>query len=145
MLAWPEKSEIESSQLNPPPEDTGLHQNGPIGSSKGADRSSGPGGPHDSVQGDGNISQRGLDANIERPPSGDENVVVVPLPVAPLPRPLNSYDVAAFIINKMIGSGIFTTPVTVLIMTHNDKGLAFGLWILGFVYTLIRSSYPGRS
>jgi hypothetical protein len=38
----------------------------------------------------------------------------------------------------MIGTGIFTTPVAILVKTHNNKGLALGLWILGFVYTLIR-------
>lgn len=51
--------------------------------------------------------------------------------------PLNSRDVCAFIVNKMIGTGIFTTPPTVLLLTRS-KGEAIGLWILGFVYTLTR-------
>ena len=85
------------------------------------------------------ITARGENRN---PP---DPVQTVPLPDAPLPRPLDSFDVAAFIVNKMIGTGIFTTPVTVLIQTHNDKELALGLWILGFVYTLIRycTATPG--
>jgi hypothetical protein len=51
--------------------------------------------------------------------------------------PLNSRDVCAFIVNKMIGTGIFTTPPTVLLLTRS-KGEAIGLWILGFIYTLTR-------
>src|SRR5271169_5556188 len=61
-----------------------------------------------------------------------------PLPAMPLPaRPLTVWDVASLIINKMIGSGIFTAPPTVLLMARSP-GLAFGLWIIGFVYTIIR-------
>jgi hypothetical protein len=51
--------------------------------------------------------------------------------------PLNSRDVCAFIVNKMIGTGIFTAPPTVLLLTRS-KGEALGLWILGFAYTLVR-------
>jgi hypothetical protein len=51
--------------------------------------------------------------------------------------PLNSRDVCAFIANKMIGTGIFTAPPTVLLLTRS-KGEALGLWILGFAYTMIR-------
>jgi hypothetical protein len=53
------------------------------------------------------------------------------------PRPLNSRDVCSFIVNKMVGTGIYTTPPVVLLLTRS-KGEAFGLWIVGFVYTLIR-------
>lgn len=52
-------------------------------------------------------------------------------------RPLSRWDVASLIINKMIGTGIFTAPPTVLLMT-GSPGLAFGLWILGFAYTIVR-------
>jgi hypothetical protein len=55
-------------------------------------------------------------------------------------RPLNSRDVGAFIVNKMIGTGIFITPPIVLLLTRS-KGEALGLWVLGFVYTLIRFVY----
>lgn len=50
--------------------------------------------------------------------------------------PLNSRDVCSFIINKMIGTGIFLTPPAVLLLT-GSKGEALGLWILGFAYTLV--------
>lgn len=61
-----------------------------------------------------------------------------PLPRAPLPaRPLTRWDVASLIINKMVGTGIFTAPPTVLLMARSP-GLAFALWILGFLYTIIR-------
>lgn len=53
------------------------------------------------------------------------------------PRPLNSRDVCSFIINKMVGTGIYTTPPVVLLLTRS-KAEALGLWFVGFVYTLIR-------
>jgi len=53
------------------------------------------------------------------------------------PRPLNSRDVCSFIVNKMVGTGIYTTPPVVLLLTRS-KGEALGLWFVGFVYTLIR-------
>ena len=53
------------------------------------------------------------------------------------PRPLNSRDVCAFIVNKMVGTGIYTTPPVVLLLTRS-KGEALGLWFVGFVYTLVR-------
>lgn len=52
-------------------------------------------------------------------------------------RNLSSLDVAALIINKMIGTGIFTGPTQVLQYTLN-KNLAIGLWAFGMVYTLLR-------
>jgi hypothetical protein len=60
--------------------------------------------------------------------------------VAPLPlpaRPLSQRDVASLIINKMIGTGIFTAPPSVLLMARS-RSLAFGLWLLGFAYTIVR-------
>ncbi len=51
--------------------------------------------------------------------------------------PLNSRDVGAFIVNKMIGTGIFIQPPAVLLLTRS-KLEALGLWVLGFIYTLIR-------
>jgi hypothetical protein len=56
---------------------------------------------------------------------------------ASVPRPLNWKDVAALIMNKMIGTGIYTNPPMVLLLTRS-KGEALGLWFAGFVYTLIR-------
>jgi hypothetical protein len=50
---------------------------------------------------------------------------------------LNSWDVAALIINKMIGTGIFTTPGLVLNLTQN-KASSIGLWVAGGAYAFIR-------
>jgi hypothetical protein len=55
-----------------------------------------------------------------------------------LKRKLGALDVAALIMNKMIGAGIFTTPGTVLSLTQS-KRLSIVLWVLGGVYSLIRS------
>lgn len=52
-----------------------------------------------------------------------------------------SWTVAALIINKMIGSGIFTGPAIVLLNTRN-KNIAIMLWVLGFIYTLLRYETP---
>lgn len=54
-------------------------------------------------------------------------------------RDQTELDVAALIVNKMIGTGIFTGPSSVLLYTHN-KSVAIGLWVLGFSYTLLRYS-----
>ncbi|GAB7325315.1 hypothetical protein MBLNU13_g09365t2 [Cladosporium sp. NU13] len=51
-------------------------------------------------------------------------------------RDQTELDVAALIVNKMIGTGIFTGPSSVLLYTHN-KSIAIGLWVLGFAYTLL--------
>jgi len=53
------------------------------------------------------------------------------------PRDLNSQDVASLIINTMVGSGIYTTPPVVLLLT-GSKGEAFALWVVGFLSTLVR-------
>jgi hypothetical protein len=53
------------------------------------------------------------------------------------PRTLTQRDVAALIINKMIGTGIFTGPYTVLVSTQS-KSIAMGLWAVGFGYTILR-------
>jgi hypothetical protein len=50
---------------------------------------------------------------------------------------LTTFDVFSLIANKMIGSGIYNNASAVLVLT-GDKGLAMTLWVLGFVYTLIR-------
>ncbi|KAH6692147.1 amino acid permease-domain-containing protein [Leptodontidium sp. 2 PMI_412] len=74
------------------------------------------------------------------PVDGDGNESVHsfrPLPAfRDTPRPLNSRDVCAFIVNKMVGSGIYTAPPVVLLLTKS-KGEALGLWFIGFLYTLI--------
>ena len=50
--------------------------------------------------------------------------------------PLTILDVAALILNKQIGTGIFTTPGTVLLSTQS-KGLSVALWTIGGFWTLM--------
>ncbi|GAM42072.1 F-box domain and ankyrin repeat protein [Talaromyces pinophilus] len=51
-------------------------------------------------------------------------------------RSLRTWDVAALIINKMIGTGIFTTPGVVLSLT-GSKSISIILWVVGGVHTLL--------
>lgn len=53
-------------------------------------------------------------------------------------RPLQWTDVASLIINKMVGTGIFTSPPVVFGLA-GSKPEALALWIAGLVYTLVRS------
>lgn len=50
---------------------------------------------------------------------------------------LGAFDIASFNINKMIGTGIFTTPGTILLLTGN-KAVSLALWIVGWAYTYLR-------
>lgn len=49
---------------------------------------------------------------------------------------LSAVEAASLIVNKMIGTGIFTTPGAVLALTQ-DKRLALGLWIAGAFYAAL--------
>ncbi|KAF2129907.1 hypothetical protein P153DRAFT_315302 [Dothidotthia symphoricarpi CBS 119687] len=60
----------------------------------------------------------------------DERQVVVPR------TNLTVLDVAALILNKQIGTGIFTTPGAVLLSTRS-KGLSVGLWAIGGMWTTL--------
>ena len=56
-----------------------------------------------------------------------------------LPEPstrLTYLDVAALVVNKQIGTGIFTTPGAVLLSTRS-KGLSVALWTIGGFWTLM--------
>jgi hypothetical protein len=62
-------------------------------------------------------------------------------PNAPLPRAkkdIQWWDVTALVVNKMVGTGIFTAPGAVLLATQN-KTHAIVFWVLGFLYTVLRS------
>ena len=48
---------------------------------------------------------------------------------------LTTFDVFALIVNKMIGSGIYIAPSSVLVLTGN-KSTAMWLWVAGFAYTI---------
>ncbi|KAJ4330121.1 hypothetical protein N0V87_010285 [Didymella glomerata] len=52
------------------------------------------------------------------------------------PKSLTKLDIAALILNKQIGTGIFTTPGAVLLSTKS-KGLSVGLWTIGGFWTLM--------
>lgn len=52
-------------------------------------------------------------------------------------RDLNMFDVAALIINKMIGTGIFTTPGLVLSLTGNKK-VSIVMWLCGGIWSFLR-------
>ncbi|KFY10415.1 hypothetical protein V491_07659 [Pseudogymnoascus sp. VKM F-3775] len=51
-------------------------------------------------------------------------------------RDLGMFDVAALIMNKMIGTGIFTTPGLVLSLTGNKRTSVI-LWIFGGIWALL--------
>jgi hypothetical protein len=46
---------------------------------------------------------------------------------------LSTLEAASLIVNKMIGTGIFTTPGLILFLTQN-KALALSLWVIGGIY-----------
>jgi len=49
---------------------------------------------------------------------------------------LSTLEAASLIVNKMIGTGIFTTPGIVLFLTQN-KALALSLWVIGGIYAAL--------
>lgn len=51
-------------------------------------------------------------------------------------RQLGVLKVTSLMINQMVGTGIFTTPAYVLLMTKS-KPLTLGLFILGGVYNFL--------
>ncbi|RSL66868.1 hypothetical protein CEP53_003196 [Fusarium sp. AF-6] len=50
--------------------------------------------------------------------------------------PLRTFDVFALIVNKMVGTGIYTAPASVFLITGN-KSLTLGLFGIGFLYSLV--------
>lgn len=51
---------------------------------------------------------------------------------------LGTFDVFALIVNKMIGTGIFSAPATVFLLTGR-KDVTLGLFVVGWAYSLARS------
>jgi hypothetical protein len=51
-------------------------------------------------------------------------------------RQLSTIDIACLILNKMVGTGIFTTPGYVLALTHG-KGLSLFFWAAGGAYVIL--------
>lgn len=50
---------------------------------------------------------------------------------------LTWFDVFSLIVNNLIGTGIFTAPASVYLLT-GQKSLALGLWGIGFFYSVVR-------
>jgi hypothetical protein len=50
---------------------------------------------------------------------------------------LRTFDIYSLIVNKMIGTGVYSSPATVFLLTGN-KALTLGLFFVGFLYSLIR-------
>lgn len=50
---------------------------------------------------------------------------------------LDTFDIFSLIVNKMIGTGVYTAPASVYLMTEH-KSLSLGLWVIGFGYTILR-------
>ena len=55
--------------------------------------------------------------------------------------PLGTLDVFSFIVNKMIGTGVYSAPATTYLLT-GDKRVALGLWVAGLIYSFIRFVRP---
>jgi hypothetical protein len=75
--------------------------------------------------------------NAESNDCADEGAVYVfreTLPVAS--KQLTVIDIVCLILNKMIGTGIFTTPGFILSLTHG-KGISLMFWGLGGVYVAL--------
>ncbi|KAF6513271.1 hypothetical protein HZS61_006596 [Fusarium oxysporum f. sp. conglutinans] len=52
---------------------------------------------------------------------------------------LGFFDVFSLIVNKMIGTGIYTSPTAVFLLTGN-KSLTLGLFAVGFLYCLMSTA-----
>ena len=50
--------------------------------------------------------------------------------------PLTTFDVFSFIVNKVVGTGIFTAPPMVLALT-GDWRVALTLWAVAFLWSII--------
>lgn len=59
-----------------------------------------------------------------------------PAPRTELPRVLTRYDVAALMINRMVGVGIFTNPSLVLWFC-GSQWLALGMWFIGGLFSCL--------
>lgn len=50
---------------------------------------------------------------------------------------LTWFDVFSLIVNRVIGTGIFTTPASIYLLT-GQKSLTLGMWGVGFFYSVVR-------
>ena len=57
-------------------------------------------------------------------------------PIIRTTGPLTTFDVFSFIVNNMVGTGIFTAPSAVLSLTA-DWRIAVTLWAAAFLYNVI--------
>ena len=83
------------------------------------------------------MAHQGQDA-VQNPPTEDTAAASIRSQDEPIiQRPLEAFDVACLIINKMIGSGIFIQPSAVLLLTGSKVGALF-IWVFGAVYSFCR-------
>ncbi|KAL1599634.1 hypothetical protein SLS60_007437 [Paraconiothyrium brasiliense] len=83
------------------------------------------------VPGSNHAPEEHNDGDARSPPLEPEPLIQVPWH-----RELTWQDVSALIVNKMIGTGIFTGPPAVLMCTGR-KDTALAIWAAGFMYTLL--------
>ena len=92
--------------------------------------------PHGSVQEKGDSNPRLQNGDVHPDTNYRVRSISPAEPKDDPTLPLNSRDVGAFIVNKMIGTGIFIQPPAVLLLTQSKVEALF-LWVLGFLYTLV--------
>ncbi|MCJ1347406.1 hypothetical protein MMC31_005631, partial [Peltigera leucophlebia] len=85
--------------------------------------------PNDDISSIVNTSNK----DVLPPPQEKKSDALAPRPET---RRLGYFSVAALIINRMIGTGIFSTPSSVLSGTGGSKGAALFLWVLGSIATI---------
>jgi len=90
-----------------------------------------PSGPQESCLSAKDASEKGIADDLQKPEEDDfsESSSLGT-------RHLRIFDVVALIVNKMIGTGIFTTPGMVLVLT-DGKGLSLFLWVIGGFYSVL--------
>jgi len=52
-------------------------------------------------------------------------------------KELGALDIFSLIVNKMIGTGVFTAPAQVFLLT-GWKTISILMWVIGFVYSILR-------
>jgi hypothetical protein len=52
-------------------------------------------------------------------------------------KELGTWDIFSLIVNKMIGTGIFTAPAQAFLLTGSKK-IAILMWVIGYFYSILR-------
>lgn len=83
-----------------------------------------------------------MQSHVDRSEHGDLDLYEDATRMAEQPREgwavpgLTWFDVFSLIVNKMIGTGIFTTPASIFLLT-GQKSLTLGLWGIGLFYSMV--------